>query len=299
MMNPEIISLHYTIKCEGNCPHCYLMKQKSLSNEIEKDEWLKLPSLLSSKDYIKKVAIALNSYKYNSTSMEEEYEFVLAFLSECNRNKFKLDITTDKNMCNYIINNDNNLFGIDVLSISVDVNRMEFEDIKLLSNLCKKIKTKGINSINANFLINKEWLDKGVLELLSSMFDTIHIIIQKPLNFTEDEFYNIIEKLLSLDIFENEKYIIDPCLLFKLGLISTCHNSKKIIDINPYGSISGCAYNHKNPIGIIKKVNDLLVILDNIDTKIVKKCTYLEFAELNENNKAKFRKSNSYQSEYS
>ena len=70
-MKPSIISLHYTIKCARNCPSCYLKKQISLNEEeISKNEWIKLPHIVASESYIKKIAIAVNYYPAESKEMK-------------------------------------------------------------------------------------------------------------------------------------------------------------------------------------------------------------------------------------
>lgn len=299
-MKPSIISLHYTTKCGHNCPHCYLKKQISNKQEILKEEWLKLPYELSMEDYIKKIAIAINYYPIDSLIIDQEINFIFSFLKECSIVNIPVDITTDPVIANYIISkinfyNDHLLKIIDVFSISIDDNR-KF-NIEILELLIEELKQYGVNSINANFLITKEsknWINDNILEKLASIFDTVHIIFQKPFTYTRDEYYSIIDQLYCHDVFENEKYIIDPCILFRLGLVDHCHNTNCIIDINPYGSISGCAYDHFDmEIGNIKHVSDILEILNNKENKKIIRCKYLEFVDSNENNKTEFRKFNS------
>jgi MoaA/NifB/PqqE/SkfB family radical SAM enzyme len=284
-MNPEIISLHYTTKCGRNCPHCYLMKQSSSISEILKDEWLKLPEIAASIDSIKKIAIAINYYNPDSIEMYEECKFALTFLKKCYKfkNRFLVDITTDIEVVSYLLNSFY-LCSVDVFSISIDSNKTKKDNLETFyissKLLIKRLKENGVNSVNANFLLTKEcikWLDDGVLDRLSSIFDTVHIIFEKPFIYTEDEFYSIINILYKYDTFENEKYIIDPCILFKLGLVNHCHSTTKIIDINPYGSISGCAYNHSNPIGKISNLSDFAKLLNKSDTSLVFECPYMEF----------------------
>jgi hypothetical protein len=297
-MKPSIISLHYTSKCERNCPHCYLKKQISIDKEeISKDEWLKLPKLVDS--YIKKIAIAVNYYPSFSTSIIEESEFALKFFKNCNISNIAVDITTDKSVAQYMLLSklSDNINYVDVFSISVDNNKMEKSDINYLSYLVNNIKLKGASSVNANFLLTSEcikWINDGILEVLSKIFDTVHIIFEKPFTYSRDEFYNIIEQLYSHDTFENDKYIIDPCILFRLGLVDHCHNTNHIIDINPYGSVSGCAYDHVDmEIDKIKNISDINKILNNNEEKNITRCKYLEFKDNYEINETKFRESNS------
>lgn len=298
-MKPTVISLHYTAKCGRNCPHCYLKKQiSSNQKELSKEEWLKLPETLSMEDYIKKIAIAVNYYPIDSLAIDEEVNFLFKFLKECTIINIPVDITTDPLMAEYIINNyhnDNYLNIVDVFSISIDDNRkFNFENLIILID---KIKDYGVNSINANFLItneSKSWIHENILEDLSSIFDTVHIIFEKPFNYTRDEYYNIIEELISHNVFENENFIIDPCILFRLGLVDHCHNANYIIDINPYGSISGCAYDHfDQEIGKVNKVSDILEVLEKTEERKIKRCKYLEFIDNHEKHKTKFRKFNS------
>lgn len=302
-MRPSIISLHYTNKCGRNCPHCYLKKQiSSTQKEISKEEWLKLPETLSMEDYIKKIAIAVNYYSIGSLTINEEVNFLFKFLKECIIVNIPIDITTESSMAEYIINeinfyNDNILNIVDVFSISIDENRkFNLENFKILID---KLKDHGVNSTNANFLItneSKKWIKEGILEDLSSVFDTVHIIFEKPFNYTRDEYYNIIEELVSHNVFENENFIIDPCILFRLGLVDHCHNANYIIDINPYGSISGCAYDHfDQEIGRVSNVSDVIEILEKTEERKIKRCKYLEFVDSYEKHETKFRKFNSDQ----
>lgn len=289
-MKPKIISLHYTAECGHNCPHCYLKKQiSSDKKEISKEEWLKLPETLSMEDYIEKIAIAVNYYPIGSLAIDKEVNFLFEFLKECIMINIPVDITTDPLMAKYIISkinfyNDNILEIVDIFSISIDNNRkFDFENLKILIN---EIKDYNVNSINANFLITKEsknWIKEGILENLSSVFDTVHIIFEKPFNYKRDEYYNIIEELISHNIFENNSFIIDPCILFRLGLVDFCHNTNYIIDINPYGSISGCAYDHfDQEIGKIKNIFDIIEILEKTEEKKIRRCKYLEFIDSHE-----------------
>lgn len=290
-MKPKIISLHYTAKCGRNCPHCYLKKQiSSNKEEISKEEWLKLPEVLSFENYIEKIAIALNYYPINSLAFIEEINFIIKFLEQCLIANIKVDITTDFLMVDYLIEKINiyneNLFNIiDIFSISIDNNRFaNFYDYKNnIEFVINKMKNYSINSVNANFLINKEslgWIKNNVLEDLSKVFDTVHIIFEKPFTYTKDEYYNIIEVLFEQGIFENDKYIIDPCILFRLGLVEHCHNTNYIIDINQYGNVSGCAYDHFDmSIDNIKNINDILDILKKTEDKKIIRCNYLEFVD--------------------
>lgn len=290
-MKPKIISLHYTAKCGRNCPHCYLKKQiSSDKEEIIKDEWLKLPQVLSCEDYIEKIAIALNFYTIGSLAIEEETNFLISFLEQCLTTKIKVDITTDFLMVNYFTAKihfyNRDLFSvIDVFSISIDNNRFSsfYSNKYFLELTVEKIKKHGINNVNANFLISKEsakWIKDNILEELSKIFDTVHIIFEKPFTYTKDEYYNIIEDLFNHNVFENDKYIIDPCILFRLGLVEHCHNTNYIIDINQYGNVSGCAYDHFDmSIDNIKKMDDVLEILKKTEDKKITRCNYLEFVD--------------------
>jgi len=292
-MKPSIISVHYTNRCERNCSHCYLKKQ-ILENEVEicKEEWLKLPSIVSTENYIKKIAIAVNYYSLNSVDIKLESNFIFSFLKESLISNIAIDITTDPVMAKYMtesinVNNDKSFKIVDVFSISIDSNRYKnLSEINDLELLIKMIKSYGANSVNANFLLTKEsvkWIEDGILEIMSSIFDTVHIIFEKPFTYTENEYYDIVEKLLRHDIFENSKYIIDPCILLKLELVSYCHNTMQIIDINSYGSISGCAYDHFDAeIDKINNMKDILKVLRCIDTGNKTKitgCKYLEFID--------------------
>lgn len=290
-MKPKIISLHYTAKCGRNCPHCYLKKQiSSQKEEISKEEWLKLPQALSFESYIEKIAIALNYYPAGSVSAIKETDFIVKFLEQCLTTNIKIDITTDFLMISSLIEKintyNNDLFNIvDVFSISVDSNRfINFQDFKNdIESIVNKMKSYKVNSINANFLINKEsakWIENNVLEELSKIFDTVHIIFEKPFTYTKDEYYNIIEDLFKRNVFENDKYIIDPCVLFRLGFVQYCHNTNYIVDINQYGNVSGCAYDHfDTSIDDIKKVDDILDILRKTEDNKIVRCKYLEFVE--------------------
>lgn len=288
-MKPKVLSVHYTMQCGLNCPHCYLMKQSCSEKEILKEDWLNLPDISDS--YVEKIAIAVNHYKPDSTYIKEECEFALEFFQKCSNNGIKVDVTTDYFMANQMISSLNSkaLSNIDVFSISVDSNRMNIEEIDSLLIIVRELKEKGVNSINANFLLTNnciEWLNNDVLSNLSSIFDTVHIIFQKPFTYTKDEFYNIIERLYDNDVFENEKFIVDHCILFRLGLVDHCHSTTHIVDINPYGSVAGCAYDHFNaPIGKIERIEDLNKLLKETDTKIINRCPYLEFIKKDENNK--------------
>lgn len=286
-MNPKFISLHYTINCANNCTGCYLLAQKEDCEEIKQDEWLKLP-MVAKKMGVEKIAIAINLIP-----ISEILVFLSKFLSECIKYDILLDITTLVEIGEQLVNN-LDLNGIDVLSISIDKEKVS--DLNKLDSALKVSENallKGVKTTNANYLIYKDFDNFNLFEKILTKFNTIHLLFQKPFPYTKDEYYNIIENLQNYDIFIDDRYILDPCILFRLGLVSKCHNCEYLIDINPYGSVSGCAFNHKNSIGKIKEMDDLSALLQNSNVLTISKCQYLEFEQINENNRSESKEFNS------
>src|SRR4030042_7175297 len=283
-MNPKMLSIHYTAECDKSCPGCYLSSSKG-KKEIEKAEWLELPFVASSMG-IEKIAIALNA-----TMVHTEYLFIVDFIYNCRKNGIKVDITTVYESAIYLcaINakSINGIFkGVDVFSISIDTNKIfSFLQLGDVCNLVNQLKNTGINSINANFLIKKDSkIQDGWFYSLLNSFNTIHIIFEKPFSYTEDEFYNIIEFLDKHDIFNNDRFILDPCVLFKLGLVTHCHSSSYMVDISPDGNVAGCAYSHlNNPIGNINRINELPELLNKTDEIFIKNCSFLKLKDNHEN----------------
>jgi len=254
-------------------------------SEIDKKEWLLLPNIASSIG-VEKIAIALN----DSNKLEMECLFIINFIEAC-ENKVKVDITTLSNVAellydyNVALNRGSlDILGfIDVLSISIDENKIsDNEELEHFLDIAGKIKGK-VGSLNANFLITSKGvlsIDDGLFDKLLEKFDTVHILFEKPFTYTKDEFNLIIAYLLDNGIFDNNRFIIDPCVLLPLNLVDHCHSCSYIIDINPYGDVAGCAYSHKNyPIGNIAKMEELPNLLEKITECWVTDCKFLKFAD--------------------
>jgi len=289
-MNPKMLSVHYTAECAKRCAGCYLEPLRGC-NEIDKSEWLKLPTVALSAG-IEKIAIAVNDPGLKPVNVGYECIFAADFINECSKNKIKADITTIADVANYLymydLNDSPSLFSkIDVFSISVDHSKVP--GLRELSRVCKiaeGISKKGIGSLNANFLINRngkikfEWFRE-----LLKYFNTVHIIFEKPFPYSKDEYYTIIESMDKHGIFEDERFIVDPCVLFRMGLVNNCHSCSYMVDISPNGDVAGCVYSHCNyPIGNVNKMEDLPDLLEQTEEMLVTNCDFLEFVTINENN---------------
>lgn len=277
-MNPKFISLHYTAKCLNNCKDCYLIQQRKECEEIKEEEWLNLPAI--AKDMgIEKIAIAINLL-----SPDKVVNFLDKFFSECCKYKILLDITTLSEMARNILSK-MCVDSLDILSISLNEERILDKGLlDIAFKTSEKAHKSGVRKTSVSYLIRSANEDFSLLENLLTEFDTVHLLFEKPLSYTKDEYYSIIEKLYTHGIFQDERYIIDPCILFRLGLVGKCHSCNYIIDINPYGSVSGCAFNHKKPIGTIKEMGDLSALIRSVNSPIISNCKHLEFRYNNEIN---------------
>jgi MoaA/NifB/PqqE/SkfB family radical SAM enzyme len=292
-MNPKMLSVHYTAECASDCPGCYLKSLRG-EEEIKRGEWVKLPAVASSMG-VEKIALAVNDSRIVSVEISGECLFAMDFIDECYRNRVNVDITTLGHMAIYLFMLNSrlpkNVFEkIDVFTISVDNHKIR--NMAQLTDICyiaEAIKNRGAHSLNANFLIdidsesiiNIDWFNR----ILQS-FDTIHIIFEKPFPYSKDEYYTIIEALDKHGVFEDERFIIDPCILFRLGLVDHCHSCSYMVDISPNGNVAGCAYSHSNyPIGNINKMEELPVLLEKTEETFVTNCSFLEFIKDDENNK--------------
>jgi len=246
----RVISLHFTNKCNLNCPMCY--KKDDSGEALPHSFFLKLVPYLSKITH----QVALGGGEPFMCP-----DFVEKFSKKCKKYNLICNATTNGTLKDEIIEHSKYLT---MLSVSFD--KYKVSDLREHLNLLKELRESGIR-IGSNLLIDSDMFKPPtvfvkLVYLLFSQAERVFALYPKNWEFIPILKYKIYYEFLSIRF---KHFYIDD-LTYKIlsenrykNWREPCHYGKDIININMDGTITGCSFS-KDVAMKIEKPKDLLKV---------------------------------------
>ena len=236
-MRFNVISIHYTNKCNMNCPFCYIKKRK------EKDAkfWYDLIP------YLKKLTpqIALGGGEPYTNP-----DFIKEFSKRCKKAGLIVNTTTNGRLLAEMDDKQLKevLKNITMVSISWDNYKIKTDrDKTRYLMLVKRIKKHTKCQVGCNLLIDK---DMNIIEITNAMFNLVgvdRVFALFPKNMPrvdilkwKGKYYYLSEKYEHFYVDDVSKCILESGKYS--GWEFVCHRGKDMISINQDGSVSSCSF---------------------------------------------------------
>jgi len=272
----KVISIHYTTKCNMNCPFCY----KKRTDESEEKPLIFWYNLVP---YVSKLTeqIALGGGEPFTN-----INFIKKFGKVCRENNLILNITSNGKLLMPLSDKElrSVLKNITMVSLSFDEHKIKTsEDSVAYHNLVNRIKRLTKTQVGTNLLISEKMFEEDNFVKLVDFLFTIgidRVFALCPKNFNCPDVLKFKEIYLTL----TKKYptfFVDDLTKMILeekkygGWEKSCHYGKEIVSINEKGFVMGCSFDLDDD-ALLKLENpkDILKI-KNIKTKERFSCPYL------------------------
>lgn len=250
----KVVSIHFTNKCNLNCPFCY--KERG-NNIMMHDMFLYLPKYLSK--ITPQVAVGGGEPLLFP-------ELLKTFARNCRKHSLICNVTSNGREIDNMSDDElRDLFKyIRMISLSIDEFKVNSEeDFEKYINRVKRLKKVGVE-VGANLLVNKKmfedfWLIKIVDVLFKIGVDRVFALY--PKNFELGVDIKEFEDWYAVLTTRYEHFYVDDLhnkiLTEGYDFKSPCHYGNDIINIDLDGSVYGCSFN-KEPIGRIEEAEDIL-----------------------------------------
>ena len=255
----EVLSLHFTSRCNFKCPFCYVkpVKEKNI-------------------DFFTGIIRAASEYNIPQIAIGggESLLFpkaVSKLVRTAKHYDMKISLTTNGSL---VHQTKKHLKDIDLISVSVDHYKVKaHSSIDKIRSIVDEL-SDFHTMLGINYLV----LDRNALKL---MLPICNYFKRENLNF-----YILQPKYYKLDYSSEEmvayiylltfftKVYVDESTALILGKIKECGYGNKIISIFPDGSISPCSFS--SPISKIKEPDQILEVIDSYyPMKGHSKCPYV------------------------
>lgn len=271
----KVISLHFTKKCNLDCPMCY--RKDQLSWYFRKPKPFKF--------FIDLVPYLVNYTDQIALGGGEPLlfpHFINAIADKCYENNILLNMTTN----GYYSLSKNIQKKINLISISFDKYKYKNYNLNLYKksvNKFKYIKYKGCNLLLSNDLLIQNKLEK-IIGKLFKIVDYVYLLYPKNWKFIDVLKYKE-EIIILTKLFPN--LYVDNCLynMIKENKYEhwhhPCHYGIDLISINEYGEVHGCSFDDSFPLLVLEKPEDIFEI-ENVKFRHRYSCPYIKFDKCEE-----------------
>ena len=258
----EVLSIHFTTKCNFNCPFCYVHK-----STIEKDvDWFCDLIKAASEYNIPQIAIGGGEPLLFPKIVTK----LAKTAKHCDMN---VSLTTNGSIINSEVIE--SLEYVDLISVSVDHHKVKSNgSIRHIADTIDSLSNLSKFEVGVNYLI----LDRIALGIMPLVFnylkkEGLKFYVLQPkfyeLNYRASELKRTIE--ISSVLFD---LYVDESTALVIGKIEKCGHGSKIISVFPDGSVSPCSFSPS--IAKIKKPHEILNIIDSYyPMKGYSKCPYI------------------------
>lgn len=261
-MKYDIISLHFTNRCNLNCPFCYKEKKSS--------------KVKPQKFFIDMIPYLAQLTPQVALGGGEPFlypKFIKRFAKECKEYNLICNVTTNgtQPIKPYIKD-------VDMVSISLDEYKVKLKSFSKAINYLKDYKHK----LGCNLLINNKILDSlsfitMVNNLLYNKVDRVFVLYPKHYGFV-DVLKSRGQFMLLTTVHKN--FYVDDTIKSILtnrrysDWDTPCHYGSSIISINEQGSVTGCSFSREILLHLDKS-EDILKMKDlNVERRY--SCPYIQ-----------------------
>jgi len=261
----RVVSLHFTPKCNLNCPMCY-KKEKTNAEPLPHKFFV---------DLVPYLAEITDQVALGGGEPYMEPEFVERFSKECSEYGLICNVTTNGTMPDRIINHSKH-----VTMVSVSYDRYKVKNLAEFMLLLKKLNDSGIR-VGVNLLIDGDMFNppaKFAMLVHTFFLEAERVFALYPKNW---EFVPIL-KYRDVYYYLSRKYkhfYVDD-LTYKIltegkyrGWKEPCHYGEDIINVNWDGTVTGCSFSSE----VLLKLDEPKDILKITETEIGKRyfCPYV------------------------
>jgi len=258
----EVLSIHFTTKCNFDCPFCYIHK-----STVEKDvDWFCDLIKAASEYNIPQIAIGGGEPLLFPKIVTK----LAKTAKHCDMN---VSLTTNGSIINSEVIE--SLEYVDLVSVSVDHHKVKSNgSIRNISSTIDSLSNLSNFEVGVNYLI----LDKIALGIMPLVFNYLKT---EGLKFyaLQPKFYELnygaseLKRTIKISSVLFDLYV-DESIALEIGKIEECGCGRKIISVFPDGSISPCSFSSS-----IAKIEEPYEILNVIDSyypmKSYSKCPYI------------------------
>lgn len=264
----NVVSIHFTNKCNLNCSFCYVSKGKKT---LDKKFFLGLPKYL--KHITEQVALG-----GGEPTLFPDY--IRDFSKNCKKEGLICNVTTNgREISNWNTSFIKEIFkDVTMVSISCDKEKMDNGGFDKFVKAIIKLKSCNVR-LGCNVIVEKEFFNRGWL-IVPSLFDIgiERVFLLYPKKFAGEDItkygsaYQALSKRFKhLYVDDLTKKIIEEGYSWK----TPCHWGKSILSIDYLANVYGCSFDPlEDKLLELEKPNDILKLKD-IKTRRRYECPYL------------------------